>query len=292
MMPESSFKALVHIKQHNIALLFANYLTSIGINVKVEQEQQGFALYCLEEDFSRVKIIFEEFIQNPQQSKYQQAAWQSAEVTKVVASGPAFVDVFKQQFLSHAGMVTLTVFALCWAIFIASLLGWARPIFNAVQFYPTLSLDALIANPFKLIGPALFHFSWLHIVFNTMWWWQLGGSIEKNLGKVILINLFLISAIASNLAQFLVSGAGFGGLSGVVYGVVGFVWWMGWLAPEKGLSLSKAIIGFLLFWLMLGYADVLPVNMANTAHLVGLISGCIMALFVSQTTQSNVKSKS
>jgi GlpG protein len=286
MTPESSFKALVHIKQHNIALLFANYLSSIGIKAEVVQEQQGFALYCLEEDFSRVKIIFEEFIQNPHQSKYQQAAWQSAEVTNVVTSGPAFFDVFKQQFLSHAGIITLVVFTFCWGIFIASLLGWARPIFTALQFYPTLSLEALIANPFKLIGPALFHFSWLHIVFNTMWWWQLGGSIEKCLGKVTLINIFLISAIASNLAQFLVSGPGFGGLSGVVYGVVGFVWWMGWLAPNKGLSLSNAIIGFLLFWLLLGYVDVLPVNMANTAHLVGLISGCVMALFVSQIAKT------
>jgi len=281
-MTKSPLKALVHIKQHNIALLFANYLSSIGIKADVVQEQQGFAVFCLEEDFARVKIIFEAFIQNPHHSKYQQAAWQSAQVTNVVESGPAFVDVFKQQFLSHAGLVTLAVFALCWGIFITSLLGWAKPIFTAVQFYPTLSLEALIANPFKLIGPVLFHFSWLHIVFNTMWWWQLGGSIEKTLGKVTLINIFLISAIASNLAQFLVSGPGFGGLSGVVYGVVGFVWWMGWLAPDKGLSLSNAVIGFLLFWLLLGYVDILPVNVANTAHLVGLISGCVMALFVSQ----------
>ena len=41
--------------------------------------------------------------------------------------------------------------------------------------------------------------------------------------------------------------------------------------------ISKPIIGFLLFWLVLGYVDVLPVNMANTAHLLGLVSGCLLA---------------
>ena len=114
--------------------------------------------------------------------------------------------------------------------------------------------------------------------FNTMWWWQLGGCIEKSLGRITLVNLFLVSAIASNLGQFMVSGPYFGGLSGVVYALVGFIWWLGWLAPEKGLSLSKPIIGFLLFWLVLGFVDLLPVNTANTAHLLGLISGCLMAL--------------
>ena len=110
-----------------------------------------------------------------------------------------------------------------------------------------------------------------------MWWWQLGGSVERVLGKGALINLFLVTAIFSNLGQFIVTGPNFGGLSGVVYGLVGYVWWYGWLSPEKGLTISKPIIGFLLFWLVLGYVDVLPVNMANTAHLLGLVSGCLLA---------------
>ena len=53
--------------------------------------------------------------------------------------------------------------------------------------------------------------------------------------------------------------------------LVGYVWWYSWLAPGKGLYLSKPVIGFLLFWLVLGFVGVLPVNMANTAHLLGII---------------------
>jgi GlpG protein len=268
---------LVKVSQHNIALLFANYLTSIKIHAKVEQEGSEYIIFCQNSELDQAKDIFAEFIADPYQEKYQQAAWNNSEVADVNDNSPSLITSFKKQFLAHAGWVTLTVFALCWLVFIASVLGLARPAFQLLHFYPELTLDAFFESPLRLLGPALFHFSWLHIVFNTMWWWQLGGSVERILGKGALINLFLITALFSNLGQFIVTGPNFGGLSGVVYGLVGYVWWYGWLAPEKGLMISKPIIGFLLFWLVLGYVDVLPVNMANTAHLLGLVSGCLLA---------------
>jgi len=269
---------LVHIDHHNIALLFANYLSSLNIQAKVIEEPQGFAIYCAHDQLPLAQSEFEQFIKQPHQPKYQQAAWQHGVISDVKEHYPAFMTIFKQQFLAHAGIVTLSIFVICWLVFVFSLAGFERVLFNQLQFFPRLSLALLFSEPFRLLGPAFFHFSLVHIAFNTMWWWQLGGSIEKNLGKMTLVNLFLVSAIASNLGQFMVSGPYFGGLSGVVYALVGFVWWMGWLAPEQGLSLSKPIIGFLLLWLVLGFADVLPVNVANTAHLLGLVSGCLMAL--------------
>jgi GlpG protein len=268
---------LVKVSQHNIALLFAHYLTSVNIHSKVEQEDGEYIILCQMSELDHAKDIFAEFIADPYQEKYQQAAWNSGEVADVNDNSPSLITSFKKQFFAHAGWVTLTVFALCWLVFIASVLGLARPAFQLLHFYPELTLDAFFESPLRLLGPALFHFSWLHIVFNTMWWWQLGGSVERILGKGALINLFLITALFSNLGQFIVTGPNFGGLSGVVYGLVGYVWWYGWLAPEKGLMISKPIIGFLLFWLVLGYVDVLPVNMANTAHLLGLVSGCLLA---------------
>ena len=274
---------LVHLNQHNIALLLANYLSTLNIQTQVVEEPSGFAIYCESEQMQLAQAEFEEFIKNPHQSKYQQAAWQQAEVSEVKLHHPAFLMLFKQQFLAHAGIVTLSIFIICWLVYAFSALGFGRAIYSELQFFPRLSLALLFTEPLRLLGPAFFHFSLLHIVFNTMWWWQLGGSIEKNLGKMTLVNLFLVSAIASNLGQFLVSGPYFGGLSGVVYALVGFVWWLGWLAPEKGLSLSKPIVVFLLFWLVLGFVDLLPVDVANTAHLLGLVSGCLMALLLVKT---------
>ncbi len=271
---------LVQLEQHNIALLFANYLLTLGIEANVVSEtKQAHTVYCQHEKIAQAKAEFDIFIKKPFDKKYQQAAWQYGETVTINGSDLTLFANFKENFLAHAGAVTLIVFALCWLIFLASNVGWAQLIFHQLQFYPRLSVDAFLTEPWRLLGPAFFHFSWLHIIFNTMWWWQLGGSIEKALGKGMLINLLFISAIFSNLGQFFVSGSNFGGLSGVVYALVGFVWWYGYLAPEKGLSLSKPIIGFLLFWLLLGFVDLLPVNVANTAHLLGLISGCLLAVY-------------
>jgi GlpG protein len=133
----------------------------------------------------------------------------------------------------------------------------------------------------RLIGPAFIHYSLLHIVFNLLWWWSLGQQIEARFGRLGLIGLLVFSAALSNLGQLLVSGPNFGGLSGVVYALVGSVWWFGWLKPKWGLGLPKPIIGFMLVWLLIGYMDVLPVNMANTAHSLGLVSGCIFAWLLS-----------
>lgn len=272
-----SLEPLVSVTQHNIALLFSNYLKSQNIESAVQVEEQKFVILCQSDKYEIARDIFDDFINNPHDEKYQQAAWSSGVTTNVVNHGPSFLSTFKQQFLAHAGLVTLSVFAICWLVYFASILGWQSHIFNEIHFFSALTPAQFFDNPFRLLGPVFFHFSLLHIAFNTMWWWQLGGSIEQVMGKAEIIQLFLLSAIVSNIGQFLVSGPNFGGLSGVVYAVVGYVWWAGWLAPEKKLTLSKPIIGFLLFWLLLGFVDVLPVNMANTAHLLGLVSGCFLA---------------
>jgi len=276
-MLEQELRPLVKVTQHNIALLFCNYLKSIQIQAQVKSEDAGFVIYCQQDKHDFAQQEFEKFIAQPQHAKYQQAAWLNGDVTAVNSNSPALLSSFKQQFFSHAGIVTLTVFTLCWLVFIASNLGWGNTVFHYLQFYPQLSFEAILQTPHRLLGPAFFHFSWLHIIFNTMWWWQLGGSIEQVTGKFSLLTLLIVSAIASNLGQFLVDGPNFGGLSGVVYALVGYVWWMGWLMPEKGLSLSKPIIGFMLFWLLLGYTSLMPINVANTAHLLGLLSGCLLA---------------
>jgi len=274
-----TLSSLVQFEHYNIALLFCNYLLSQNIPAKVESEEDAFVIYCDSQHRDQAKAIFEEFIKQPHHPKYQQAAWDNAEVSHLKDNSPSVLLQFKEQFFRHGGIVTLVVFALCWLVFILSELGWKQDIFNQIGFYYNFTMANFIDHPFRLIGPAFFHFTWLHIIFNTMWWWQIGGSIERVLGKGALINLFFISAIVSNVGQFMVSGPNFGGLSGVVYALFGYMWWYGWLAPEKGLTLSKPIVGILLFFMLLGFAEALPVNMANTAHLLGLISGCGLAWF-------------
>jgi GlpG protein len=66
-----------------------------------------------------------------------------------------------------------------------------------------------------------------------------------------------------------------------VYALLGYSWFIGWLAPERGISVSKPIVGFMLIWIILGYVQPF-MAIANTAHLVGLITGCAFAAIDSQ----------
>ncbi|MDF5668386.1 rhomboid family intramembrane serine protease, partial [Vibrio parahaemolyticus] len=69
-----------------------------------------------------------------------------------------------------------------------------------------------------------------------------------------------------------------GGLSGVVYALLGYLWILGYRLPHLGLPLPKPIIVFMLVWLVLGFVQPF-MAIANTAHLVGLLSGMAIALF-------------
>lgn len=92
----------------------------------------------------------------------------------------------------------------------------------------------------RWVSHAFLHFSLLHILFNLMWWWYLGGQMEKRLGTSKLLVLTIVSAVFSGWGQSLFSGANFGGLSGVVYALMGYVWLTGERAPERGISLPVA----------------------------------------------------
>jgi GlpG protein len=49
------------------------------------------------------------------------------------------------------------------------------------------------------------------------------------------------------------------------------------LNPQQPALVTNGIIGFMLIWLVLGFADMLFVSMANWAHLGGLLSGMAYA---------------
>jgi GlpG protein len=132
----------------------------------------------------------------------------------------------------------------------------------------------------RLVGPNFLHFSFMHIAFNLVWWWMLGRQLEISFGTSAIIIFFFIASLFANVSQLIVSGPNFGGLSGIVYALVGFVWWIGLLRPTWLISLPNNVIYFLLAWLVIGYFDILWVNMANEAHTFGLISGCLMALII------------
>ncbi|MFD3395524.1 rhomboid family intramembrane serine protease GlpG [Alteromonas macleodii] len=273
---------LIAFNQQSPAHLLANYLTSQHIQAAVVQHDKEFVVVLDNHDhLDRAKSIADGFLANPTDPKYQQAAWDNGKNVRLAPSGNGFsmgniiTDAVKAPFTS-------VVLILCVAVYLLSLFGLFAPIAQHLLMQPFYILSQN-HEWWRLLGPAFIHFSALHIIFNLLWWGMLGAKIERTLGMSMLLIVFLVSATISNAAQALFSDPVqgnlflFGGLSGVVYAVMGFVWWLGWLRPSWGLSLPNSIVGFMLVWLVLGYADILWVNMANAAHTAGLISGCLLA---------------
>lgn len=277
-------KALVAFRQEAAARLLVSHLQTHNIASEYrllqgpgsEAEHQVIVLSLA--DFENAKHLTQKFLQNPNASEYQQDAWQSGEQT----TQPIKLGLSNFNLSDYAGApFTLSILSLCLIVFAASFLG----LFSFVQQWLFIQpLGQMIENYqwWRIFTPDLIHFSAVHLIFNLLWWLVLGAKIEKRLGFSTLLIVFVVSSIASNIGQLLVSGVNFGGLSGVVYALVGFVWWLGWLRPEWNISLPKPMVMFLLIWLVIGYADVLWVSMANTAHTLGLVSGCLLAFLYSK----------
>ncbi len=141
--------------------------------------------------------------------------------------------------------------------------------------------DALASGQWwRLFTPMLIHFGVLHLAMNGLWFWELGRRLERVHGSLVLLALVLFYSLIANLAEFLFSGpALFGGLSGVLYGLLGHCWLRQRLAPDPRLALPSGVITLMLVWLLvclsgvtvwLGFGAI-----ANAAHIGGLLSGCL-----------------
>ena len=162
-------------------------------------------------------------------------------------------------------------------------MNWLNALsFSSSQVSDNQSLIQTIDGQYwRLITPAFLHFGWLHIVFNCLWLWDLGRRVEQVMGHLNMFMLFLVIAVVSNASQFEFGGGGlFGGMSGVVYGLLGFSWIAPQLQPAWPIQPPKAIMIFMVGWLvvcMSGMVEVLGFGaIANAAHLGGLLCGAVV----------------
>ena len=135
----------------------------------------------------------------------------------------------------------------------------------------------------RLITPTFLHFSMTHLVFNCLWIYILGQRIEKLDGLSVFLFIFILTGILSNAGQFFWTQQYlFGGLSGSVYGLLGYCFIIELDGRHGRYGLPEALYLFMFIWLLVGFTGVLSFfgfgNVANTAHLVGMIAGFIIGL--------------
>ena len=155
---------------------------------------------------------------------------------------------------------------------------------NGSSFYPSFENTFLVSQEWwRLITPTFLHFSLTHLIFNCLWIYILGSKIEVIDGKGIFLTLFLFAGLSSNLGQYFLTGDYlFGGLSGAVYGLLGYCFILDLDNRGQRYALPNALYIFMFIWLLIGFTGILSIfgfgNVGNIAHLVGMICGFMVAL--------------
>ncbi|MFZ6750679.1 rhomboid family intramembrane serine protease [Undibacterium sp. Ren11W] len=184
------------------------------------------------------------------------------------------------QKIKRYSSVSIVLIVLCGIVALLSRLGEARgvlvPLFIANPGSEGLS-DILHGQVWRLVTPMFIHFGIMHFVFNMMWVWDLGKLIQAKKGAGFYVVFVLVVASMSNLAQYLFAHSPyFGGMSGVVYGLFGYIWIRGRYDAKFSADLPKTTVNMMLIWFLLCWTGLLG-PIANWAHTVGLLVGALWA---------------
>ncbi|HEV2294335.1 MAG TPA: rhomboid family intramembrane serine protease [Tepidisphaeraceae bacterium] len=283
---------------------FGDYLLAAGMRNSVEEGASGWAVWVEHDDhLEAAKAELETFRANPGDAKYNGVARKaekirSAEDKRQERLRKRYHDVrtswgSTRQWAQPVtiGLILLSLLAAAATAVGESVTG---PAMNAlriqsVQFVeegehivgvraPVQPLhDVRRGQVWRLITPIFLHFGPIHLIFNMFWLFDLGGQIERARGSLFLAALVLAGAIVPNLAEYFWSGPLFGGMSGVVYALFGYVWIKGKYEPHLNMGVSQQTVLIMMVWLVICMIGVMGQNIANAAHLIGLMVGVAMA---------------
>lgn len=264
-----------HLPKKQDAERFANYLLTLGITSKVEATSAGdFVIWIHDEnqlDQSRRELVA--FVQDSSDPRYEAVETTARKVRREAAEKKRqlernYVDM-RNEWANpwRRRPITLMLLVACVGIW----LGLGDVGEEDLMFSMP---DIEQGQVWRLVTPILLHShrNFMHLLFNMWWLLDLGSLIERRIGSLRYVALILPIALASNFAQFKLSGPNFVGMSGVVYGLFGYAWVRGRLDPTSGMFLRPDVVFWMMAWLVLCWFNLFgPV--ANWAHLFGLAAG-------------------
>jgi GlpG protein len=281
-----------HLASESTARTFGDYLFVQGIENHLEHENDsGWAVWISDEDkLERASSLLAAFRTNPAAPEYKAKAKSAAELRAELEKGETAYrkrvrgrgQLFRPLTAYGFGLLTFALIVLSVAVFILTKsgdepqrLGFSITNYSVsgdmVTWYRGLP-EIRHGQIWRLITPIFIHFGILHIFLNMLWLRDLGSMIEGRQSTWHLAALVLVIAALSNLAQYLVHGPTFGGMSGVVYGLFGYIWIRGKRDPASGLFLHPTTVMMMLIWLVVCFTG-LAGPIANVVHAVGLILG-------------------
>lgn len=274
------------------ALTFSDALFVKGIENRIEEDDGKWAIWVFaEEKIQKSKELLELYLKDPEHQEFHQAAEKAHEIKIAEAKKDA---AFQKRMNAaskkvggilerRTGRLTLSLIVISIFVAVISMLGENKSALNAffmteyeiignrIQWMPGLP-EVFNGEVWRLITPIFIHFGIIHIFFNMLWLRALGTAIEYREGSVYFSVMVAIIAIISNLGQYLLAGPSFGGMSGVVFGLLGYIWIRSKFDPGSGYHVDKFIVQMMIFWFFLGLSGLIG-GIANGAHGVGLACG-------------------
>jgi GlpG protein len=285
---------------------FADYLLTKGISLSVDPAPGGWAIWVRNEDhLDEARREFAEFSANPNAPAYRDAAraaeqLRAEEQRRAAEAKKNFVNMGQRWRRRGASGAPVTAILMAASIGVAVITGlgsdkgmvWDLTFDRYMQNMQGDVFPAMIweKQPWRILTPIFLHFGWMHIVFNMLMLWQLGIPVERVIGSFRYSLLVLVIAITSNVGEYLwdvhlvaVEGANgvrvFGGMSGVLYGLFGYVWMKSRYEPQAGFMISRDVVFWMVGWFFVClsgvFADYIG-NVANVVHGVGLVVGMIV----------------
>ena len=277
------------------AQVFVDYLMILGIPAQAESDEAGWVIWVRDEnDVEIARSNLAEFEMNPENSRYADVGREAkklrdAELSRRRKAAKRTVDMRNQwsRPMSRRAPMVMTLIGLSILLGLLSGLGELRDgqIMRTLGFADINTYlktgDGLQqirqGQIWRLVTPIFLHVGALHLIFNMYWLYILGIQVEVLKGKVRFGLIVLAIAVISNLAQFFIGGGpNFCGMSGVVFGILGYIWIKQQYEPASGFQLQSFTFFFLIIYMVIGFLGVIG-NIANWAHLGGLLSGMAIA---------------
>ena len=155
-----------------VAQAFVDYMATQGIILTIQQHTQSDIWLADESQAGRVQAELARFLENPADPRYLAASWQSGHTN----SGLHYQRFpFLATLRHNAGPVTWGVLFACIAVFVLQTVIGDQPVMLllAWPYDPSLKFEV-----WRYFSHALMHFSLMHILFNLLWGWYLGGAVE------------------------------------------------------------------------------------------------------------------
>lgn len=275
-----------HLEKEAEARAFGDFLYVQGIASEIESEPgDGWAIWIhSESDLERASQLLTEFRADPQHPRYQSQAAAAQLRAQAEKEQRAYARKVKDQQEVHRSIhaggfapATWVLIGISAVVFFLSNLGSnLEPIAKLLYSEYTHGMPEIRHGElWRLFTPMFIHFGIMHIVFNMMWLFDLGGAIESRESSWRLLLLVGVIAAVSNTGQYVLDGeVVFGGMSGVVYGLLGYVWMKSKFDPFSGYIMHPTTMLMMIVWFFLCLVHFIP-HVANAVHAFGLGVGLI-----------------